>query len=180
MSEEKTGEVILEHEETKTEAFKNSITDDEVEVIKERRAFKETMIDDEEAKMLAILSDSTYDGFCDKRDKALTNLRSVLLYKKNIDKNKVDIMKGSTERRFKDGSVMDLNDLEMENILASTNLSAYMANLRKALSYMYRYIGMKKLDGTDIIVKEEWKSFVSDIQKQLKRVNLDLFKEKPV
>jgi hypothetical protein len=80
---------------------------------------------------------------------------------------------------MKDGvTPMTMNDIEMESILASVNLSNYMSNLRKAISLMYQYIGMKKLDDTEIITEEQWEMFVDNTNAELNKVGLDLYKEK--
>jgi hypothetical protein len=161
------------------EQIEIKLTDNEKRIIQERRMFNNINVENEKARKIAVISDSTYDGFTEKRDKARTNLRSVLLYKRNLDQNAIDVMKGSTDRKMKDGvTPMTMNDIEMESILASVNLSNYMSNLRKAISLMYQYIGMKKLDDTEIITEEQWEMFVDNTNAELNKVGLDLYKEK--
>lgn len=158
--------------------FRETITENEAQAIKDRRNYQKYFIDDERYKSIMVMADSTYDGFLEMQTLAKTNFSITLLHKENIDRNKIDLIKCQTDRKDKNGEFLTMKAIELETLTAEINLSNSLAKLRKSISKLFPYIGLDKLDGTPIVLEADLWRFIEDMEKKLSKVGLSIYKEK--
>jgi hypothetical protein len=168
----------MAEENKELEEFRSTITEHEAQAIKDRRNYDKYFLDDKRYKALGVLSDSTYDGFIELQTMVKINFSTALIHKENIKRNKIDLMKGDTDRTDSKGNKFEMKQIEIETLTAEVNLSNSMAKLRKYAMGLFRYVGLTKLDGTQIVAEADLWRFLGDIEARLNKEGLSMYEEK--
>ena len=156
-----------------------SLSDDDKARIRHWKEVEEKAVKNDNAYKCGVYSDQLYVQFSEKINLCYDILHKALFTKKRMDNNKIEI-ETNTEINRKDvdtGKQLTRKDLEIENIKANSILNTTIMNLRSLLFDIYRYVGVKRIDGQEFFTEEDYNGFVEKIKKELKTLRIDLYKE---
>jgi len=83
-------------------------------------------------------------------------------------RNKVDISIGKTTQKLKDGTPMEVRDLELSNMYIYGNIQTTLDLLRSACSRLYKFVNTMRFDKQKIITEEEYNAIITDAMDKLK------------
>ena len=157
--------------------FGKTLTDREIEMVQNQRAHQEVFAKDERASKLAVINEDGYKKFKQFKLMANISLHKALSAKSDIDKIKVDIEKGTTERKFQDGTLMSIKDLKVLMLSIDNSLYGYMSDLANHCLGIYARIGaINPVSKQAFFTKEDWDRYITSMEATLKEYGLDLYK----
>ena len=156
-----------------------SLDEDDWNRIKLMKEVENTFVKDTDAYNCAVRTDQLYSEWGKSYSAAEGYLFSIISTKVRIDKNKVDLLAGKTDREFQDTKVkVSLRDLEIENINLNRILYDEFSKLYLVLADLYRYVGVTRVDKVEFFNKEDYSKLIKIIKEELSKNGLELFKER--
>ena len=130
------------------------------------------------AYQLGIRNDQMYTQFYEKHGLVNAFLFKILRSKALQDRNKTDILKGSTLRKYSTGDEMNVKELEIENLEHQMKIDEGLVRLWQLLFDIHRYVNQLRLDKKVFFTEENYTTLVDEVSENLKKNGLDLLKEK--
>lgn len=151
------------------------LDDSEKEFIKEMRKAKEAERQNVAAFKLIVLSEQGRSSFEDLKLNVDDNIIKILSQDKEIKENKIDIMKGSTEKMYQDDIKLDIEDLKINNLNRKKIQHQYLQLLRSDLASLFQYIDAKGLDGEVYFKEEDYNELVGKVKTQMEEIGIELY-----
>lgn len=177
---------MTKEEKAEKRDFAKTMTKQEIEMIEQERKIKQKTVDQSNpvAHKLAALSDADYAQFIKQISACERTLFAVLSTKAKIEKNMVEITKGSTEQKYSsgpfEGKEKTTDDLVSENIINNDILFEGIEGIRQVLTNLYfSHVGNIRLGDREVYFDEEqWNKYVAKVSDKLKKHGIDLFVER--
>jgi len=155
------------------------LTPEEKKYVQLRRDCSERFVKNKDAYQCAMRTDQMYQEFNKSMSALDTMLFSILSAKTKIDKNNILVNKGDINKLYPGTQItMTKTDLEVENINANKLVYDGIGQLWCILADIYRYIGLHRVDGEVFFTEEQYQKKVDYVKSSLKKLNLELFRER--
>jgi len=164
----------MKEEKEKKKLIKNA-TEEDLELLKQRKSLSEKYAEDEDASKCLALCDQMYSQWLGVINNIYTNIHNCYMAKNRLDRNKKEVLSGEIKSKHKDGTLMTENELEVENIRSWGMIYQNLEGLWSMIPKAYIYTGVKRIDGEIFFTLEQYQGLVKEIKAKLGKVGLKLY-----
>jgi len=152
------------------------LSDDEKTMIKDIRKANERELKNKYAIELLRKSEQGYASYYQTQMEIEKIMVNILDTNNIIKENSVDILKGSTEQKDRNGKDKTIDTLKIEIMNGKYIINQNIGLLRRNCSNLYNYVGTKMLNSTEVIIDEDsYNKQIEQIIAQLAEISYALY-----
>jgi len=152
------------------------LSDDEKTMIKDIRKANERELKNKYAIELLRKSEQGYASYYQTQMEIEKIMVNILDTNNIIKENSVDILKGSTEQKDRNGKDKTIDTLKIEIMNGKYIINQNIGLLRRNCSNLYNYVGTKMLNSTEVIIDEDsYNKQIEQIIAQLAEIGYALY-----
>lgn len=159
------------------DCLKNLSEDDKSRIILSKE-LENREFDLEDVYKCGAHSDQMFKQWLEKVNIIRESVRLIVQSQTHVTKNKVDLNKGETKRKFPDtDTLMSLRDLEMENYKVNIIINKNLSDLRTFLYDIHRYSDCERIDRMVFFPMSDYEKLFNEVKDELGKVGIDLYKK---
>lgn len=171
-------EDIVDKDKVNRAEVMNSLTDEDVRLIKIRKDIEGKNFVDDYALKCLVRSDHYYQQYISTLTTIDALLFKIVNAKAELDRNNVDVSVNSTIKCYAGTNIkMDIRDIKNHNIMLRREFIESIKGIWVMLAELYRYVDQLRIDKVSIMSVADYRNRVEQIKAILNENGVDLFME---